>query len=572
MPEKYLAVALKRIDLDESDRIYIPDGLTAGDIDPDTNILRTYTGFTYKPITDYSENDETVKGYYYNLIETKDISTAYEDHHAFEEQYKNTRFFTSKSDDLCIVRSFDKETEKQRLLSSIGLELDDGAETVITASSLEMMPEKVEVDENMLTETIRSLVSQVVDDKFTPDELIDLAERLEDVREEAEMAIESIHIQQEQLESELDEISSPPPTKVPTPGPLKDSQTETSQINIPELYSKITKTLIAQDSAARRTIVEISRLIDKRIKDKGILLTGDSGVGKTLLMNLISAYINRPILKIDSTQLTAPSYVGRSLEQYLWNLYVACGKNKELAESAIVYFDEIDKKGSDKKNDSNGKSVQDILLKFIEGTEYIASENPQQVTQNTSIPINTQNMIVVASGAFLDVYNKKHNSASKRKIGFQPCCSEDTTSTPSQNKEPSVEDFVNIGKMSKELMGRLPTIIHLDDLNTASIAKIIKESDNSELRQQEEVFNKRKVKLTTKEGYILAIAEQAFDRKIGARGITKLINDSTWHAYDQICCEPNVYEEVILTEETAKDPTNYQLVKRKSPTTKKRNS
>ncbi len=282
-------------------------------------------------------------------------------------------------------------------------------------------------------------------------------------------------------------------------------------------------------------------------------------------MHLISKYINRPFLKIDSTQLTAPSYVGRDIEQYLWQLYEDCGKNKELAERAIIYFDEIDKKGSPKKSDSDGKSVQNALLKFIEGTEYIASKNPQLVTENTSVSIKTDNMIVVASGAFLDVYQSKDKKGKLSSLGFNTQKEDSTDLKVEHNEEPSIKDFADIGNMATELMERLPIIIHLRDLNASDLANIMLNSDSSSLKQQKNVFSKREVKLSTKEGSILSIAEQAYERKIGARGLNKLIADSTWQAYEEVCCAPpNTYEEVIITEETATDSSKYQLIKKQT--------
>lgn len=574
MPEKYLAVVLKRIDIDENDRIYIPTGLTAGDIEEETNLLKTYAGDAYKRITDYSDNDESIKGYYFNLLETDSIQTSSDAHREYEEKFKAIRYYTTKIGDSIMIRALDKNEDQRRVeevsseeyqASNQGIALNMEVATM-DADDEDENEESVEIDGEMITDAIKDVVCRVVSNQFSPDELIDLRERLSEIKEETDAAIESIELKQDALESEMEEATTKkttqPKATVPTPTALKDEPRSNNQINIQELFEKVTKVLIAQDPAARRAIVEISRLNDMEKKEYGILLTGDTGVGKTLLMNLISAYINRPFLKIDATQLTAPAYVGRSLEQYLWQLYENCGKNKELAETAIIYFDEIDKKGTDKKSDAGGKSVQDTLLKFIEGTEYVAAKNPQQITNDTSVLINTKDMLIVGSGAFLDVYRKKKDKTTNP-IGFR---TEEAKAVQEETKvvEPSVEDFVKIGNMTSELMGRLPVIIHLDDLSIESIKRIILESDNSALKQQQDVFAKRGVKLSTKEGYILSIAEQALERKIGARGLNKIIADSTWHAYDTICCEPDVYDEVVLTEETAKDSTNYELVKKKT--------
>lgn len=569
MPEKYLAVALKRIDIDENDRLYIPTGLTAGDLDEKTQLLKTYNGDCYKRITDYSENDNSIKGYYYNLLRTDEIQTSSDEHTEYEEKEKNIRYLTSKVGNSINIKVLDK-SEDQRHIEEISSSESQkqSPETPLLAAVTDEMGECIEIDDEMITDAIKDIVWRVVSGEFSIAELIDLKQRVTEIRQEADAAIESIDLKQEALDVEFEDytnFNSQPKTTVPTPTPLQEIKKDESQIDIQELFEKVTKVLIAQDNAARRAIVEISRLNDMERKEYGILLTGDTGVGKTLLMNLICNHINRPFLKIDTTQLTAPGYVGRSIEQYLWQLYENCGKDKKLTETAVIYLDEIDKKGSDKKTDASGKSVQYNLLKFIEGTDIIASKNPQQVTNDTSVTINTKNMIIVASGAFLDVYRKKSNKK-QTPIGFRP--QTDKIEDKTIPKEPSVNDFITIGDMSAELMGRLPVIIHLNDLDVESIMRIILESDNSALKQQQDVFSKRGVKLSTKQGYIVAVAEQALERKIGARGLNKIIADNTWQAYNQICCEPGVYEEVILTEETANDSSNYQLVKKKASSPK----
>ena len=124
-------------------------------------------------------------------------------------------------------------------------------------------------------------------------------------------------------------------------------------------------------------------------------------------------------------------------------------------------------------------------------------------------------------------------------------------------------DFIERAMMPKEFMGRVPVIIHLNNLNVESLRRILLESEDSALKLQEEVFAQEGVKLTTKDGYILAIASKALEEKIGARGLNKLITDTTWQAYDEVISNPGVYEEVILTEDTVTNEDTYQLVKKK---------
>ena len=117
--------------------------------------------------------------------------------------------------------------------------------------------------------------------------------------------------------------------------------------------------------------------------------------------------------------------------------------------------------------------------------------------------------------------------------------------------------------MTKEFMGRHPVIIHLNSLDIDGIRRVLLESDDSALKIQEEVFASAGVKLTTKDGYIVAVAKKALDEDLGARGLNTYITETTWQAFDKVTSNPGVYEEVILAEETVENGENYQLVKRK---------
>ena len=202
----------------------------------------------------------------------------------------------------------------------------------------------------------------------------------------------------------------------------------------------------------------------------------------------------------------------------------------------------------------SGQAVLNTLLTFISGETYVACKHPNHVTENNSTKINTSNMLIVAGGAFLDVYSPAHQKSS---LGFTPKTSDDI-----EIKEPEITDFIEKAQMPKEFMGRVPIIVRMNSLNIDSIRKILLESDESILKLQEEIFDKKGVKLTTQDGYIMSISQAALDRKIGARGLNKLISDTTWIAYDDVCSHPNEYEEIILTDETAKDPSSYQFVKK----------
>ena len=273
------------------------------------------------------------------------------------------------------------------------------------------------------------------------------------------------------------------------------------------------------------------------------------------MMSLISENINVPYMKVDSTKLTIPGYVGTDIEEVLWKLYIDCGKDKKKAENAIIFFDEIDKKGSDKKDDISGKGVLNTLLPFVEGNVYTACEDTKKAGE--SVQIDTSNMIVVFGGAFNDVY--KELSRNGNSIGFGKEISTDSTDVTVK-----IEDFVKKAKMTKELMGRISTIVKLNDLDIDSIKRILLESDESAIKRQKKYFDELGVKLTPGYDYINRISEEAAERKTGARGISGVVDDTTWEAYADAYINLGKYSEIILGKETVEDPKQYKKVYRKN--------
>lgn len=335
-------------------------------------------------------------------------------------------------------------------------------------------------------------------------------------------------------------------------------------IDINKIYNEITKVLIAQDAPTRRLLVELTRKLsdtDDELKKNrpGILITGATGVGKTKLLSLVAEQLDLPFMIIDSTQLTMPGYVGKNIEEYLWDLYVNCDRDIEKTEHAIIYFDEIDKKGSDSKSDVAGQGVLNTLLKFLDGTTYNATSDIQHPYLANSVNIDTSKMIVLAGGAFADLYEKFNNR--KETVGFK-------TKEESKNNTPSIEDFYSVG-MPREFMGRFPTIIHLNDLSKEDLKDVYTKSLESPLKKEQTHFQKVGVKLTATDSYIDAIANKAYELKYGARGLAGLTLESTWMAYDDVVINKGKYKEVIVSKETLDNPANYKTVEKEKVLVKK---
>lgn len=321
-----------------------------------------------------------------------------------------------------------------------------------------------------------------------------------------------------------------------------------SDINIDELVGLVTKTVVHQDDAVRRLVLEIERNLESDGEKDGILITGSTGVGKTMTINLIAKYLDRPVKIIDSTQLTVPGYVGKSVEDYLYELLCDCNGDVERAEQAIIFFDEIDKKGSEKKSDISEQGVLNVLLKFLDGTEYDVTSN-RQISRQVQ-KISTKNMLVLAGGSFADVYK---NSGPKQ-IGF----------LDGEKKEyvPSATDFVEKGMMTKDFIGRFPIIIHYNDLDAKALVDVLVNSEASPLKRERDVFSKAGVKLTVTEDYMEAVARAAINMETGARGLKGIVKNTTWPSYDKVKSESGVYREVVLDEKTVSDNKVYVLRKK----------
>lgn len=327
-----------------------------------------------------------------------------------------------------------------------------------------------------------------------------------------------------------------------------DDSIDFEEFDIKKIYDYVKGNVVGQDDAVYRLVIEIARAFDSGREKDGILITGDSGVGKTLALTSLAECLNRPMLIVDSTQLTMPGYVGKSIEEYLYDLYVNCGGNIEMAENAIVYFDEIDKKGSAKKSDVAGQGVLNVLLKFLDGTTYDATECKSLPSK--TVKIDTSNMLVIAGGAFCDVY-KKDNS---RAIGFGKNAS-------IVEEEPSVDDFISKGMMTKEFMGRFPIVIHFKDLNKEDLLNVLTTSNKSPLKREQRTFDNAGVRLNVTPAYLEAVSQGALKLKTGARGLKRIVSDTTWRPYAEIKNDDS-YEEVLLDADTVSDNKVYKLIRK----------
>ena len=288
------------------------------------------------------------------------------------------------------------------------------------------------------------------------------------------------------------------------------------------------------------------------IEKSNMLMIGPTGSGKTYLVKTLAKLLDVPLAIADATSLTEAGYIGDDIESVVSKLLATADNDVDRAETGIIFIDEIDKiakKRNASTRDVSGESVQQGLLKLLEGSEVEVPVGAN--SKNAMVPlatINTKNILFICGGAFPDLEDIiKERLNEQASIGFIADLKDKYDDVNDIIRQVTIEDLKTYG-MIPEFLGRMPIIFTLDGLTEEMLAKVLKEPKNAILKQYKKLLEFDEVDLEFDDDAILAIAKKAIEKKTGARALRSIIEEYMLDIMYEIPKDDNIGKVTITKE------------------------